>query len=192
MITINRTPTQIAIASPYSPDLPARARQLSGRWDRDAGRWIFPAAAEPQVADLYRDVYGEWDTPTETVSLRCECGDGAEVTCESLCLGGRVIARAVGRDSGARTAAGVIVIAGGFRSGGSVKNWETVCRSGTIFRLIDVPVAKAAALVAAPEWCDSIEIEAADNGTAPDREALIEERTRISARLAEIDALLHQ
>ena len=192
-ISIKRTPTQITIASPYSPDLPARARQLSGRWDRANGVWVFPLAAEPQVEGLYRDIYGSWDLPTETVTLICTVQPGgAGEHNDGLSLHGRVIARASGRDSGARTAEGVVVLEGGFSSGGSAKNWRTCAGGGTRFRLLDVPREKANAMVTDPRWCSKIEIEAASQPIAPNREALIAERTILAARMAEIDALLHQ
>jgi hypothetical protein len=196
-IRIVRTTNQIQIASPYSPDLPKRARTLSGKWDSTKHVWFFPLAAEPQVRDLYMDVYGTWDDmPADTVTLRCTYHDDQDLSYykqhESLTLGGRVIATAYGRDSGARTADGVIVIEGKFGSGGSVKNWCTMVRSGTTFRVLDVPRPKAEALVANPEWCSKIEIEQPEAPPAIDRDALIAERTRLAARLAEIDALLHQ
>jgi len=193
-INITRTDTQISIVSPYSPDLPKRARSLSGRWDSAHRVWVFPRAAEPQVRDLYMDVYGTWDDmPQDTVTIRCAATDAHEHT-GSLTLGGRVIATAYGRDSGARTADGVIVVEGGFCSTGSVKNWYTSTKKvGVTFRVLDVPRAKAEALVANTEWCDSIEIEQPEQSApAPNRDDLIAERTRLSARIAEIDALLHQ
>lgn len=192
-IRITRSTDQLRIASPYSPDLPPRARNLSGRWDSANHVWVFPLAAEPQVRDLYLDVYGQWDDmPVDTVTLLCRATDEYYVRQGSVTLGGRVIATAFGRDSGARTAEGVIVVEGGFRSGGSTKNWCTVALKSTAFRLLDVPRAKAEALAAAPEWCDSVTIEETQAPPAVDRDVLIAERTRLAARIAEIDALLHQ
>jgi hypothetical protein len=189
MLTISRTTDQIRVASPYSPDLPARARAISGRWDAAARVWAFPLAAEPQVRDLYLDVYGQWDdAPLDLVTIHCTSIEGASTLTESLTLGGRVIARAQGRDSGARTAEGVVVLAGGFTSGGSVKNWRTICRAGTEFRVLGVPLPKAQALVEDPEWCDAVIIEAA--APTVDLNALRAERDRLTARITEIDALL--
>lgn len=161
IIKIKRTDTQISVSSPFNVNLPKRARALSGNWNSAEHVWIYPRAAEPQVKDLYLDIYGEWDTQsTEYVNLRCTVGpDGASNLCESLTLGGRPIARAIGRDSGARTAEGVIVLAGKFDSGGSMKNWRTSVEGDTIFRLLNVPRTKAEELVKDPKWCSSIEIE---------------------------------
>lgn len=192
-IKITRTNCEIAVQSPYSPALPARAKAMSGKWNRDGGVWVFPIAAEKQVADLFRDIYGEWDDETsKTVNLLCTVNERRAVTGESLTLQNRVIARAFGRDSGARTSEGVIVISGGFGSGGSVKNWQTSVQAGTKFRLLNVPVEKANILTTDTEWCDEIKIEQDESSAPVDRNALIEERTKLSRRIAEIDALLHQ
>lgn len=190
-ILIRRTETHIYVSSPFSPDLPRRARELSGRWDRNEKEWIFPLQAENEVRALYMDVYGEFDTPADTVTIRCTVGNTqvGSPTRESLSLGGRVIARAFGRDSGARTAQGVVVVSGGFDSGGSRQNWSTDARENTIFRVLDVPRPKAQRLVENPEWCDTVEIE---EPATIDREALIRERERLISRIAEIDSLLHQ
>jgi len=191
MLNIQRTPDSILIGSDYSPVLPSRAKKISGRWDPSQKVWIFPLAAEPQVEALYRDVYGEWDTPTETVSLLCRVEQKNSVGKDSICLSGRVIATANGRDSGARTAPGVIVIKGGFSSGGSVKNWTTDVENGTVFRLLDVPRPKADYLISNPEWCSEIEIETVHPiVTDINIEALNKERNDLLKRIQEIEDIL--
>lgn len=191
-IKITRQNNQIRVASPYSPDLPPKARQISGRWDRSAGEWVFPAAAEEEVRALYLDVYGEWDDVIQdTVTLLCVSDDGAYEERGSLTLGGRVVARAYGRDSGAITADGIIVLEGEFTSGGSRANWRTMCEPGTKFKMLDVPRKKAIELVQDPDWCSKIEIIEEAPKTI-DRDALIAERKRLADRIAEIDAILQQ
>lgn len=191
MLKITRTDSLLKIFSPYSPALPYRARKLSGKWDGDSRRWIFPLDAEPQVRSLYLDVYGEWDDmPVDTVNLLCHVAHAHYEDRAPITLGGRVVAYASGRDSGACTEDGVILISGGFGSGGSRQYWTTTVRPGTIFRLLNVPRMKAEALIAFPEWCESITIETAKSSI--DREALIEERARLHARIVEINDLLNR
>lgn len=159
MITIKRTEKIIKVKSPYSPELPKKARQISGVWDPGFRLWLFPIEAEPQVRRLYVSLYGEWDDlPEDTVNLICECNEYAEEDKGPLTLGGRIIASAYGRDSGAKTEQGVIVISGGFGSAGSMKHWVTYTNS-VKFKLIKVPRIKANELIKDPEWCDSIKIE---------------------------------
>jgi len=54
-----------------------------------------------------------------------------------------------------------------------------------------IPVKKAQELIDNPEWCEKIEIIHTEK-TAVDRDVLIDERTRLAARITEIDAILHQ
>ena len=185
-LKITRTENSILVQSPYSPDLPARAKTLSGRWNGEA--WSYPIAAEEQVRSLYMDIYGEWDISVETVTLICVAERGyAEKG--PLTLGGRIVARAWGRDSGARTGDGVIILDGGFCSGGSMKNWVTRVNGSVEFKLIDVARSKAQQLIKDPEWCDSIEIEEAKT---INRDALIAEKEALKKRIAEIDAVLEK
>lgn len=188
-IKITRTESTISVSTPYSPELPQRAKQLSGRWDREAAVWVFPIQAEPQVKALYMDVYGMWDSvESDTVTVVCRNDNEYSVTCDSIVLHGRVVARATGRDSGAKTADGIVLLSGKFRSGGSVKNWRTVCDEGTTFKILNVPRAKADQMVSGDSWCKcSIE-----EPTTVDRAALMAERERLLARIAEIDLLLNK
>jgi len=61
----------------------------------------------------------------------------------SYWLAGREIAHVAGRDSGARLGTGVVILTGGFFSGGSVKNPKILAKEGTTFELRDVPATKA-------------------------------------------------
>lgn len=193
MIKIIRTDNEIKIESSYSPDLPSRAKKLSGRWDANNRVWKYPIGAEPQVEKLYMDIYGEWDSmPLDTVNIVCKSnGDNRDAyACKSsLTLGGMIIATATGRDSGAYTAPKVIVLEGNFISAGSVKNWATSTgNDGVLFKVLNVPRTKAQALLREHEsWCDEISIEETD---APIREKLIEERKTLLKRVEEIDKLL--
>jgi hypothetical protein len=56
-----------------------------------------------------------------------------------LFAGGRLVARAFDRDSGARLGDGVIILRGNATSGGSRKNWETRIQGGSIFEIRDLP-----------------------------------------------------
>jgi len=159
-IGISREDKTLAVRSEYNSGLPARAKQLGGRWNKGRRAWEFDIRAEPQVRDLYLDIYGEWDdVATRDVTIRCTVGSEiVSADQSSLQLGGRVVARAYGRDSGASLGDGVLVESGSFYSSGSRKNWITAVKPGTVFRLFDVPERKARQLTQDPEWCDSVEI----------------------------------
>lgn len=58
----------------------------------------------------------------------------------TIYLAGRVIAGARGRDSGVTIGNGVVLVSGEIKSGGSVKNWLTVVKSESVFRILDLPL----------------------------------------------------
>jgi len=187
-ITLTKTETQIIVASPYNPNLPSKAKRLGGKWSPTDKSWLFDLRDEQHVRELYISIYGTDGTTnaTETVTIRATIGEhGWEELCGSLFLYGRQVARARSRDSGAILGDGVIVLKGGFSSGGSVKNWRTIARPGTVFELRDVP-RKAYKDNGAPDGIAKIEL--LEEKT--DKEALKEERKRLMARIAEINKLL--
>lgn len=98
---------------------------------------------------------------------------------------GRIIARATGRDSGARLGDGVVLLSGQFSSGGSVRNWKTTWKAETTIMLRDVPEPVSDGI------CDGWEIVSSDPQLpVVDRDVLIAEKERLSSRISEIDAVL--
>jgi len=49
---------RIAVASPYHPNFPLRARSLGGVWDAARRVWIFDAGDQDRVRSLCREIYG--------------------------------------------------------------------------------------------------------------------------------------
>lgn len=188
---VTRTEHQIQVNSPYNPDLPAAARKIGGKWHSGNKIWIFDIRDEGRVEALYRGIYGEWPSnngdsaPSETVTARVTVNSIWSAYNAGLFLFGRQIARATGRDSGARMGDGIVVLEGeGFYSGGSMKNWRTFCSKGTIFEVRDIPKL-------AYEKCVFEEgtIEIVDENI--NRNALLEEREALMKRLSEIDQILN-
>lgn len=145
MIKIKIEGTKLSVTSPYHPDFPAAARKLGGKWQSPA--WVFDARDEERVRKLCVRVYGtDGSAPADVLTVRCSAalcdGDGNGSTL-SYYLCGRQVARAFGRDSGAKLGEGVIVLSGGFGSGGSVKNPSCTVREGTIIEVRDLPRAAA-------------------------------------------------
>ena len=189
MIKVTRNEKQLIVQSDFNGYLPSQAKKCGGKWSPDQRAWIYDIQAEPQVEQIYRNIYGQWDNVIEEeVSIKCECKEGYSVLCDSIQLHGRTIARAKGRDSGAILAEGIILLSGEFYSGGSMKNWRTCCSKDTIFRVLHVPKPIAEKLVNNSEWCDKIEIE--ENSIKIDKESLIKEREKLLLRIKEIDNLL--
>jgi len=207
------------IVSPYNPEFVDKIKKLGGRWDSAAKVWTVDPRNVEVVRQAMREVYGQDDRPADLVSVKvtmlssksegrgpvvmlgrtiasawgrdsgARIGEGV-VFVEggadsggSVVMLGRTIASAWGRDSGARIGEGVVFVEGGADSGGSVKNWETVVTKGSVIIIHDVPRALAEAN---PEGL-TLEILAEET---PNLAALQEERERLLARVAEIDAIL--
>ena len=184
-IQIEKIDDKIYVYSPYNEYLPYRAKKNGGRWNPELKCWIYAASAEPEVKEMYTEIYGYYtDEKIDCVNLLCVAGSEASITRAGLDLAGIVIAQAVGRDSGAKTSANVLLKTGNFYSGGSNQYWETIARDGTTFKVLDVPRIIAEKLVKNPEWCTSITIEEA---VEDKKAALLAEKEKLQKRLIEID-----
>ncbi len=193
-VRIEKSSTKIFVESPYNSKFVAKARDLGGKWE--APRWVFDIRDEECVRALCLEIYGENGRFCEKVTLRAVFAPGVGKLGDSIYLGGRVIATAFGRDSGAKIGAGVVVLNGGFSSGGSVKNWKTVTHSenGAIVLVRNVPIAIAEKLMAPGglegEKAESVSIE--PEAPVVDQSALLAERTALLARISEIDSILSE
>lgn len=184
MIKINTNASgQILAFTPYNARFIEGAHKLNGKWNAAAKGWIFDPLARNGLMALLKDVYG-YVEGDQVVTARLTAKDEIRVTRAPVIFAGRVIARAMDRDSGAKTGDGVILDAGRITSGGSMKNWETIIKEGARLIVRGLP---ASAAVGNQEW--DVEIIPED-APAPDAGALKEERARLVARLAEIDAQL--
>ncbi len=189
LISINRSGASISVASPFHPAFVRRAKELGGKWDAAAKVWAFDARDEDDVRALCREVYGtDGADGARMVDLRLQFKAGARAGQRAVYVCGREIARARGRDSGAKLGEGVKLVSGKITSGGSVKNWATIIEPGSTFVLRDVPEEKARA-----EACNTDELVIEILPSAPiavDVSALQAEREKLLARVAEIDAVL--
>jgi len=108
--------------------LVAKCHRLGGKWDPTVKAWIFSGLVATEV-DALDEKYNSKMVGVELTALTSLYTDR-----EPLTIAGFVIATATGRDSGARVAEGISLIAGKFGSGGSVKNWTTRMSEGTTIR----------------------------------------------------------
>ncbi len=177
----------LTVKSSYNENFAHKARLLGGKWDREDKCWAFDARSEGLVRELCQRVYGDNGITADTVTLRVRWTKREEQGCGSVSLGGRVIASASGKNSGASWGRDVVVLAGYCGSGGSTKYWHTWVGAGTEVLLRDFPRTLATQFCADPsEPICTIEPEK----PVIDKAALATERERLLARVAEIDALL--
>lgn len=162
-MSIKITPAKdnrIIVDTPYNAAFVERAKMAGGVWNSANRAWIFPAEQTAAVRSILMDVYGEDDRAADVarVRLRCVCwvqelpyGEQAwpnEGGALDISLAGRQVARAFGRDSGARPGADVVVVAGGFSSGGSRNNPRLTVKDGTVVDLLRTPETIARRLIA--------------------------------------------
>jgi len=181
---------KIKAYSPYHPDLPAPAKRLGGRWDASARCWTYDVRDEERVRELYTKIYGTYGEAAtgDLVNIRVIFHKEFYERRSGIYVAGRCLGRATGRDSGAKLAEGVILLEGRITSGGSVKNWGTEATEGTVVEVRDVPRAKAQEEIDNPS--DYFAVEIIEDET--NEEALLAEREKLMARIAEIDAILNR
>ena len=195
MIKITNTQNNmIKVETPYSAQFVAELKENIGtrKWNASEKAWYVPEESKDVLMKILKDVYGfngsEDDGKRCTVEITFNESDYVDK--DAIKIGGLEIARSFGRDSGARIGEGVIVLEGGFTSGGSRSNWDTRVKEGTKIKIKNFP-----------EWIlndqeagtnvSGFEIKKISESSI-DREKLIKEKEELLARLAEIDKLLEE
>lgn len=176
------------IFSPYNRDFIKRVKLLGGKWDAEHKAWVVPDRAVEEARAAMVAVYGRDDRePSQTVDVILRFPERYESDIRSsISLMGRTLARAHGRDSGASIGDGVMFLEGSPDSDGSVKNWYTVIKAGSVVKLLDVPK-NLALSTQAPK---KIEMEIVEKTQSESVAALKKERESLLARIEEIDKLL--
>ncbi|MDR0753891.1 MAG: hypothetical protein LBF04_00685 [Prevotellaceae bacterium] len=146
---------KVKVTTPYHSTFVARARNLRGTWKN--GAWWFDDSLLDYVREVLIEYFGTTgETSYETCTLLIknfndDCYTGP------VTLFGRTVARAWGRDSGAKLGDDIVFLSGIYKSGGSVKNWRTEVENAT-FELHNFPVPslELPAVKAAVEagWCE--------------------------------------
>lgn len=174
----------ISVSAPYNTIFIDEAKKLGGKWIYK--KWEFDAREEQRVRELCMNVYGMNGIASDVCTVKISFNSSDYASAKPICIAGRPIASATGRDSGASLGDGVILLSGGFKSGGSIKNWTTEANDNTVVLVHDFPRQKAKKLIeAGKEWI-SIEPEA----TPIDNEALEKEKEMLLKRLEEINKLI--
>lgn len=185
-IIIKTEDGKIYVTSPYNSVFVQGAKKLDGKWK--APSWVFDARDEQLVRDLCFSTYGtDGNGITDVVTIKVNFSGDRFAHHGPIEVFGRTVALAKNRNSGARLGEGVILLEGGFTSGGSWKNWGTcVDDSGAVVLIRDIPRAAAEKEIAkGATW---LTIEQDDRPV--DREALFEEKSRLEARIEEIKKIL--
>ena len=135
----------IIVRTPFDAGFIKKARALAGMWRGEA--WEFPASQEDRVRELCHTTFGTDGSPVATVTLRVTATANISVIRDSFRIGGRTIAWATARYSGARLGRYIVHLSGRIDSGGSRKYWTTEIAAGSVFEILKFP--KPAAEIAA-------------------------------------------
>ena len=189
MVKIVRNGSLITISAQYNSEFNNEAKKIGGTWDVKSKVWAFDIRDELRLRSLCLNYYGSDGIITDTCTLRIEW-IAAESSSDNsaLIVNGRPIALAKGRDTGANTCNGIIVIQGEFNSGGTWKDWQTTVKRGTVVLVRDFPRQVAEKLLSKVSTKRIYAIE--DESQKVDPVELRAESERLVVRLREIDALI--
>ena len=138
-ISFKKQDGKIIVTTYYNRKFASKARNLRGQWDSVKKAWVFDESVEEYVKQALIDIFGvTGEIQYETCSLLIRDFTAWEMRGE-VELFGRTVARAFGRDSGAKLGDDIIWVSGSYHSGGSVKNWTTEVENGT-FEIQNFPL----------------------------------------------------
>lgn len=130
------------LSAPYHPECSHMAKNIGGKWWAEKKLWYFDLRDNDRVATMAAKLWGSDGSDSsekDVVTIRLSFPNGYGASKSGISIAGRSIAYAWGRDSGAKLGEGIIVIEGSAYSGGSVKNWTTSIRKGSVFEVRDLP-----------------------------------------------------
>lgn len=130
---------EIVVYSPYSSVFVSKARDIGGKWNSTKRAWVFDARLQERVSAILYSIYGHDGINLSNLVDVQLTYDDLEKVCSPFFKYGALVAAASGRDSGAKLGDGVLVLKGGFDSGGSMKYWKTKSLPNTVIILKQVP-----------------------------------------------------
>lgn len=113
----------------YNQLLIDQCHDLGGKWDAEEKVWVFSAIVGDKVEELDEIFNSKLLVIEATAIDEIRKGKGP------IRLFGYTVARAWGRDSGAKLGDGISLLQGAYDSGGSIKNWNTTIYEGAVIRM---------------------------------------------------------
>lgn len=190
MINIKCCDGEAKIFTPYNKEFITNIKTIgAAKWNPREGCWVVPESSVDLVRDFMLKIYGYSDiSDNEQVDIRVTFNKEYYEERESIYLFGKVIARAFGRDSGAKIGNDVTLLDGRVYSGGSIKYWTTNIEAGT--KMIIRNVSKK--LLEEYDFEDETFLSIEKLETAPNKKKLIEEKNQLLKRITEIDKQLEK
>ena len=138
-INLKKENGMLVVSTPYNSEFVNRAKNLGGRWDAKNSTWVFDESVEDYVKQTLLDIFGvTGEASYETCSLIVR-NFTKNAKKSGVELFSRIIARAFGRDTGAKLGDGIVWIDGTKVSDGSYQNWNTYIENAT-FEIQDFPI----------------------------------------------------
>ena len=113
----------------YNAILVDECHKLGGKWDAEEKAWIFSGIVSDKVEEL------DAKYNSTLIDVEITFNENAYGSKAPVFIAGFKIATATGRDSGAKLAENIALIAGKVVSCGSVKNWGTEIIEGSVIRM---------------------------------------------------------
>lgn len=194
-IVLKSSEGRTEIYTPYNPDFVSEIKRIGGaRWNSSSKCWSVPEEMTDAAREIIKSVYGYTDQEkaTEMVSVIVKFSRDVYKTRGLYEMFGKVLSRAWGRDSGAKAGDDVIYLQGKPKSGGSRNNWDSIVPEGSVVKITNIPKSvyesKIQELEKAGKYYYTIELE----GTKINRQALLDEKEKLLARLKEIEKILSE
>lgn len=129
---------ELKVTTPYNADFVAKCRNFRGKWKKEENAWYFDDSIIEHVRKAMIDFFGTTGEKPYNNCILEVCNFTHSAMTAPVILFGRTIAKAFGRDSGARLGDDIVLIDGDIDSGGSAKNWSTNIINAT-FRINNFP-----------------------------------------------------
>jgi hypothetical protein len=189
MVKLKKKDGKLFTYTPYNKNFISTAKNLNGKWNSIDKCWVFDERDESDIKDVLLDCFGVDGTGKEENcciilknNTKIESGYRKALFCGPV-----EIARAYGRDSGAKMSGKAILKNGNVDSAGSLKNWYVSLDENSTIELRDIPLGIAKKIKREEKCWASIDI-IEPNSINP--EALKKERERLVQRIKEIDSIL--
>lgn len=184
-ISLKTIKNTIQVETQYNPEFANLARKIGGKFDYSLKAWCFDERNIDLVKAALLDIFGTDGYNQSVVDIEVTVKKKILGEQSPIYLGGRIIAQARGRDSGATIGDGVVFIEKSPTSGGSVKNWLTKVEEGSKFKILDLYEGALKFL----DNDESIEYKIISKKSPHDElQQLKAELARIKSRIAELEA----
>lgn len=185
-IIVNNRNATAKVFTPYNEAFVQKIRTLDAVWDKLLRCWWISAANVDGARQAMMEVFGRDDIhdPNALTLKLTFSGDWGAFRSDCV-LFGKILSRASSRSSGGFAGKDVTYLSGKPESGGSTKNWCSIVPAGAVIQLNNVP----RDLLRKESVPPMATVEVLSDPRTP-KEILLEEKSRLEARLAEIEALL--